>query len=252
MGRKAEGNWTVKNHPGQSCQAAKVALWQQGPRIFRCPSCREQINLKSIKRITIVQESQKAFQSHVLSTWVVHRDRHYARRNLLKKCSYAHVCFSDRTPEPLLICTGLANYVQIDTASRLAVKHDSEPMRVLCLGHRKPLLGLQSVWCSREGCRYRRSGSGRYSTTVVLHMCRHEMPCRESAAQAELARKHRPSDNPRQSSRIFPRRRGMWTPHPQEIQHSALRLQDRPSSNGPNLDRRHRHADLQIAIIAET
>lgn len=134
---------------------------------------------------------------------------------------------------------------------RLGKKHASETMRRLCLGHREALLRLQSVGRSREGCRYRGSGSGGCTTTVVLHVCRHEMPCRQSAAQTELARKHRPSHNPRQSPRIFPRRRRMRTPHPEEIQHGTLRLEDCPSSNGTNLDRRHRHADLQIAVIAK-
>lgn len=81
-------------------------------------------------------------------------------------------------------------------------------------------------------------------------MCRNEMAGCQCAAKTELSRQNRSSDDPRQFSGIGSRLR-MSTSNAEKIKHGALWFQDRPSSNRAHLDRRHRHADLQITIEAD-
>lgn len=44
----------------------------------------------------------------------------------------------------------------------------------------------------------------------------------------------------------------MGTSNAKEVEHGALRLENRPTANGADFDRWHRHADLEIAIVAES
>jgi hypothetical protein len=77
-----------------------------------------------------------------------------------------------------------------------------------------------------------------------------QMARREGTAEAEFAREHTRRDDARQPTRVVSRAGRVRTAHAEQIEHGALRLKDRAASDGPDLDGRHRHADLEIAMIA--
>ena len=76
------------------------------------------------------------------------------------------------------------------------------------------------------------------------------MPGSQSTAQAEFSSKHTGSDDARQLPSIVTWIRGMGASYAQEVQKSALRLEDCAATNCANFNTRHRNRDLESAIVA--
>lgn len=83
------------------------------------------------------------------------------------------------------------------------------------------------------------------------HMRSHQMTCCKRAAKTQFSGKNTRSHDTGEAARIFPWIRGVSTSNTQEIEHSALRLENCATTNGANFDRWHRHANLEITIEAK-
>lgn len=80
----------------------------------------------------------------------------------------------------------------------------------------------------------------------------HEMACCKRAAKTQFPGKYTRSHDASETACIIPWVRGVSTSNAEEIEHGALRLENSPSANGTHFDRWHRHANLKIAVVAET
>ncbi len=73
----------------------------------------------------------------------------------------------------------------------------------------------------------------------------------KGAAETEFTGENPCTHNASEFSGVIAWICGMRTSDAEEIQHSALRLENGATTNGPDFDRGHRDADLEIAIVAE-
>ena len=69
-------------------------------------------------------------------------------------------------------------------------------------------------------------------------------------AEAELTGKNGGGNDTRQLACVFAGAGRVSTANTQEIQHSPLRFKDSATANSAYLNGRHRHGDLEVAIVA--
>lgn len=86
----------------------------------------------------------------------------------------------------------------------------------------------------------------------MAHVGLNQVPCRESTAQTELAGEDRCCNHASKLARIFTRAGRVCSSDTQKVEHSALRLEDGTTTDGTDLDRRHRHRDVEVAVHAGT
>lgn len=72
----------------------------------------------------------------------------------------------------------------------------------------------------------------------------------ERRAETELTGENGGSNDTRQLACVFAGVSRVSTADTQEIQHSTLRFKDSATANGAYLNGRHRHSDLEVAIVA--
>lgn len=77
------------------------------------------------------------------------------------------------------------------------------------------------------------------------------MACCKCAAKTQFSGKNTRGHDASEAARILPGIRGVRASNAQQIEHGALRLEHRATANSAYFDRWHRHADLEITIVAE-
>lgn len=85
----------------------------------------------------------------------------------------------------------------------------------------------------------------------MSHMRFHKMTSCKRAAKTQLPGKNTRSHDASETARIIPGVGGVGTSNTKKIEHGALRLENCATANGAHFDRWHRHADLEITIVAE-
>lgn len=76
------------------------------------------------------------------------------------------------------------------------------------------------------------------------------MTGRKCTAETELTSKHTRRNDPGQSARVVAWIRGVRPSNPEHLEHRRLGLKNGASADRAYLYRWHRHADLEIPIVA--
>jgi hypothetical protein len=84
----------------------------------------------------------------------------------------------------------------------------------------------------------------------VSHVSLDEMASGKGAAETQFTSKHGSSHNASESPRVVTRIGWVRAPNTQEIQHSALRLQNGPASNRTDFNGWHGDTDLEVIVVA--
>ena len=85
----------------------------------------------------------------------------------------------------------------------------------------------------------------------MSHVRLNQMPCRESAAETELACEHTGSYDASKPTCVVARIRRMGAANSKKIEHRTLRFENCAAPNRADFNGRHGHADLKIAIVTD-
>lgn len=83
------------------------------------------------------------------------------------------------------------------------------------------------------------------------HVCLDEVTGGKRSAETELTGQNGGSNDTRQLARVFAGGSGVSTADTQKVQHSTLGFKNSAAANGTHLNGRHRHRDLEVAIVAD-
>jgi hypothetical protein len=72
----------------------------------------------------------------------------------------------------------------------------------------------------------------------------------KGSAQTELTGQHGGGNDARQLAGILTGGGWVSTADTQKVQHGSLAFKDGTTTNGADLDGRHRHSDLEVAVVA--
>lgn len=103
---------------------------------------------------------------------------------------------------------------------------------------------------STNGGRHGSRGPRRGCTAVVGHVGPDEVTSGESSAQTKLTGEDGSRDNTGQLAGVLTRGSRVGAPDTKQVQHRALGLKDGTTTNGADLNGRHGHSDLQVAVVA--
>ena len=84
----------------------------------------------------------------------------------------------------------------------------------------------------------------------MCHVRLDKMSGGERAAQTELTGQNASGHDPSETASIVTWVGGMGAFDSEEVEHCILRFENGATTNGADLDRWHRNADLKIAVIA--